>query len=62
MESLEVAQWIAIGMLIWRVLVLEASQLKKGDLNPIHKSLDAMLSEHKKTVAAMRSLSGLGRN
>lgn len=59
MESLEVAQWIAIGMLIWRVLVLEATQLKKSDLNPIHKGLDAMLSEHKKTVAA---LSGLGRN
>lgn len=58
MEPLEVTQWIAIGMLIWRVLVLEASQLKKGDLNPIHKSLDAMLSEHKKTVDSLRGLGG----
>lgn len=43
MESFEFAQWGVIAFLVWRVLALEASQLTKDDLKPIHKGLGEML-------------------
>ena len=41
--ELEYAQWAVIAFLVWRVFALEASQLTKDDLKPIHANLADIL-------------------
>ena len=37
------AQWAVLAFLVWRVFALEARQLTKDDLKPIHKNLAVIL-------------------
>ena len=39
----EYAQWAVLVFLVWRVFALEASQLRKSDLKPIHANLADIL-------------------
>ena len=39
LELLELAQWVVIAFLVFRVFKLESTQLQKKDLDQIHKNL-----------------------